>query len=126
MQTKPNAKNTFNNHSGQPGYLIVRISNDRPRAISTQEIKDVYVSTENQLCVQVAGSTSTYKMNFDLFMEAFLRARQYGETIDLRDVCNLPNTDKLHKFYMDIAMPDSIKDELRQRIRTITPQPFGG
>lgn len=123
MQPKKPNKDRFNDAADAEGTLLIKNGPQSSRLIKAADIRSMTHSNGN-VYFHLPNENVVARTNFDIAIEAYLRARNYGETVDLRGVCFLPENDKHHKFYTDENMPDVVKDELRQRVATIAAKPF--
>lgn len=123
MQPKTGTKDKFNDQALGEGIILLKQGPQYARMVRPSDIRNI-LGTNGAVHIYLQNENLTIRTNFDLVIEAYLRAKNHGEAIDLRDICFLPETDKLHKFYVDASMPEVIMEELRQRVKTLRTKPF--
>lgn len=121
---KPAVKPPFNQNAVRPGHLILLNTGGRPRTVCSADIQEIELNSHNYINIKLEKTNFQVYSNFDLVMQAYIRARDFGEHIDLRGICSLAEKDPLHKHYREASIPQAIMDELRQRVSVFTPTPF--
>lgn len=119
----PRAKPQFEKKA-QAGFLMVRTTNGSPVLLDTSQIDKIYIDHADDLTLLDRNGKTYLHSNFYVVSQAFVMARNTGESFDLRDICSLSEDDPLRKEYRRNDAGEAVLSELRSRVKRYAPEPF--